>query len=189
MNDFVSSLFNKLSAYNLLSLMLPGASSLGIMKFLFAIDIKVDENIWWFLLASYVVGIVISRMGSLLIEELIKKLGIIEDYQVSDYILRRKEDDFVETLLSFANLYRSFCILSICFLIITLIKGYNFCTYWHYYTLELCLGILFGCSFCKQYRYFIESISNPPKEMRKSYTEEGTLRGEAFKVQGGTMIK
>lgn len=108
MNDIINSLFNKLSAYQLLSLMLPGASLLGTLKFIFTIDIKVNENIWWFLLASYVVGIILSRIGSLLIEEVFKKMGFIKGYNVGNYIAKRKEDDMVETLLSFANLYRSF---------------------------------------------------------------------------------
>ena len=159
MNDIINSLFNKLSAYQLLSLMLPGASLLGTLKFIFAIDIKVDENIWWFLLSSYVVGIILSRIGSLLIEELFKKMGFIKGYNVGNYIAKRKEDDMVETLLSFANLYRSFCALSILLIIVTMVKGYGFCDYWHYFLLEVLLLLLFAFSFCQQYNYFYSIIS------------------------------
>lgn len=158
MNDIINSLFNKLSAYQLLSLMLPGASLLGTLKFIFAIDIKVDENIWWFLLSSYVVGIILSRIGSLLIEEVFKKMGFIKGYNVGNYIAKRKEDDMVETLLSFANLYRSFCALSILLIIVTMVKGYGFCDYWHYFLLEVLLLLLFAFSFCKQYNYFYSII-------------------------------
>lgn len=158
MNDVINSLFNKLSAYQLLSLMLPGASLLGILKFIFTIDIKVDENMWWFLLASYVVGIILSRMGSLLIEEVFKKIGFIEGYNVGNYIVKRKEDDMVETILTFANLYRSFSALSILLIIVTKVKGYGFCEYWHYYLLEVLLFLLFSFSFCKQYYYFYSII-------------------------------
>ena len=158
MNDIINSLFNKLSAYQLLSLMLPGASLLGTLKFIFAIDIKVDENIWWFLLSSYVVGIILSRIGSLLIEEVFKKMGFIKGYNVGNYIAKRKEDDMVETLLSFANLYRSFCALSILMIIVTMVKGYGFCDYWHYFLLEVLLLLLFAFSFCKQYNYFYSII-------------------------------
>lgn len=154
MNDIINSLFNKLSAYQLLSLMLPGASLLGTMKFVFSIDIKVDENIWWFLLASYVMGIIISRIGSLLVEEIFKKLELIEGYNVGNYIAKRKEDDMVETLLSFANLYRSLCALSILLIIVTIVEGYSLCDYWLYYLLEVVLLLLFGFSFYKQYNYF-----------------------------------
>ena len=158
MNDIINSLFNKLSAYQLLSLMLPGARMLGIMKFIFTIDIKVDENIWWFLLASYVVGIIISRIGSLLIEEVFKKIGFIKGFNVANYIAKRKEDDMVETILSFANLYRSYCALSIVLIIVTIVKGYGFCEYWLYYLLEFLLLLLFSFSFCKQYYYFYSII-------------------------------
>ena len=158
MTDVINSLFNKLSAYQLLSLMLPGASLLGTLKFIFTIDIKVNENIWWFLLASYVVGIILSRIGSLLIEEVFKKMGFIKGYNVGNYIAKRKEDDMVETLLSFANLYRSFCALSIVLIIVTMVKGYGFCDYWHYFLLEVLLLLLFAFSFCKQYNYFYSII-------------------------------
>ena len=158
MNDIINSLFNKLSAYQLLSLMLPGASLLGTLKFIFTIDIKVNENIWWFLLASYVVGIILSRIGSLLIEEVFKKMGFIKGYNVGNYIAKRKEDDMVETLLSFANLYRSLCALSIVLIIVTMVKGYGFCDYWHYFLLEVLLLLLFTFSFCKQYNYFYSII-------------------------------
>ena len=158
MNDIINSLFNKLSAYQLLSLMLPGASLLGTLKFIFAIDIKVDENIWWFLLSSYVVGIILSRIGSLLIEEVFKKMGFIKGYNVGNYIAKRKEDDMVETLLSFANLYRSFCALSILMIIVTMVKGYGFCDYWHYFLLEVLLLLLFAFSFYKQYNNFYSII-------------------------------
>ena len=158
MNDIINSLFNKLSAYQLLSLMLPGASLLGTLKFIFTIDIKVNENIWWFLLASYVVGIILSRIGSLLIEEVFKKMGFIKGYNVGNYIAKRKEDDMVETLLSFANLYRSFCALSILMIIVTMVKGYGFCDYWHYFLLEVLLLLLFAFSFYKQYNNFYSII-------------------------------
>lgn len=158
MNDIINSLFSKLSAYQLLSLMLPGASQLGTMKFVFSIDIKVDENIWWFLLASYVVGLIISRIGSLLIEEIFKKIGIIKGYNVGNYIAKRKEDDMIETLLSFANLYRSFCVLSILLIIVTIVEGCSLCDYWLYYLLEVLLLLLFGFSFYKQYSYFSSVI-------------------------------
>lgn len=158
MNDIINSLFSKLSAYQLLSLMLPGASLLGTMKFVFSIDIKADENIWWFLLASYVVGLIISRIGSLLIEEIFKKIGIIKGYNVGNYIAKRKEDDMIETLLSFANLYRSFCALSILLIIVTIVEGYSLCDYWLYYLLEVLLLLLFGFSFYKQYSYFSSVI-------------------------------
>ena len=138
--------------------MLPGASLLGTLKFIFTIDIKVNENIWWFLLASYVVGIILSRIGSLLIEEVFKKMGFIKGYNVGNYIAKRKEDDMVETLLSFANLYRSFCALSIVLIIVTMVKGYGFCDYWHYFLLEVLLLLLFAFSFCKQYNYFYSII-------------------------------
>ena len=165
MSDIVSSLFNKLSAYQFVALMLPGASLLGTMKFLFAIDIKVDENIWWFLLASYVIGIIISRIGSIVIEEMLKKFEIIENYSVTAYRIKRKEDDFVETLLCFANLYRSFCVLPIMLFLITVIQGYSFCNYWMVYLSEILFFAV--CIFFLQAIYLFREINRELKYRRQ----------------------
>lgn len=158
MNDIVNSLFNRLSSYQLLAILLPGASLLGYMKIFLCIDIKVDENVWWFLLSSYVTGVILSRIGSVVIEGIMKKFSYIKKYDIQKYINKRKEDDLVETLLSFANLYRSFSAVFLTLPIISILKGYKpdeHCTMYILYLLSL---ILFVFSFYKQYGYFCNSV-------------------------------
>lgn len=158
MSDIVNSLFNKLSSYQLLAILLPGASLLGYMKFFLSIDIKVDENVWWFLLSSYVTGVILSRIGSVVIEGIMKKFSYIKKYDVQKYINKRKEDDLVETLLSFANLYRSFSAVFLTLPIISLLKGYGADEHCTMYILYLLLLLLFVISFYKQYGYFCDSV-------------------------------
>lgn len=158
MSDIVNSLFNKLSSYQLLAILLPGASLLGYMKFFLCIDIKVDENVWWFLLSSYVTGVILSRIGSVVIEGIMKKFSYIKKYDVQKYINKRKEDDLVETLLSFANLYRSFSAVFLTLPIISLLKGYGVAEHCTMYILYLLLLLLFVISFYKQYGYFCDSV-------------------------------
>ena len=139
MNDIVNSLFNRLSSYQILAILLPGASLLGYMKFYLSIEIKVDENVWWFLLSSYVTGVILSRIGSVVIEGIMKKFSYIKKYDVQRYLIKRKDDDLVETLLSFANLYRSFSAVFLVLPIISILCGYNPFKYYLIYFLYIIL--------------------------------------------------
>lgn len=158
MNDIVNSLFNRLSSYQILAILLPGASLLGYMKFYLSIEIKVDENVWWFLLSSYVTGVILSRIGSVVIEGIMKKFSYIKKYDVQRYLIKRKDDDLVETLLSFANLYRSFSAVFLVLPIISILCGYNPFKYYLIYFLYIMLLILFINSFYKQYKYFCNAV-------------------------------
>ena len=158
MNDIVNSLFNRLSSYQILAILLPGASLLGYMKFYLSIEIKVDENVWWFLLSSYVTGVILSRIGSVVIEGIMKKFSYIKKYDVQRYLIKRKDDDLVETLLSFANLYRSYCAVFLTLPVVSLLKGFRPDEHCAMYLFYLLLLILFVISFCKQYGYFCDSV-------------------------------
>lgn len=158
MSDVVNSLVNRLSSYQLLAILLPGASLLGYMKFFLCIEIMVDENVWWFLLSSYVTGIILSRIGSVVIEGIMKKFCWLKKYDVNKYINKRKDNDLVETILSFANLYRTLSAAFLALPIISLIHGYNPCEYCAMYLMYVLLLILFISSFYKQYNYFCNAV-------------------------------
>ena len=148
----------KLSSYRFFNFIIPGAVFLGFLKY-HSVSIKVDTNIWWFLLASYFCGILISRVGSILIEEPLKFINIIQGYDVKTYIRKQKEDSLVGIMLELANTYRTVCAL------FSLLLAYTIFTFpWNCSTIKIVLVelffiVLFLLSFCKQYRYFIKSLS------------------------------
>ena len=158
MGNFLDALFKKLSSYQLFNFIVPGALFLGILKFLFDVDIQIDNNIWWFMLASYITGISLSRFGSIVIEGFLLKGGIIKDYDVRKYLQKKKDYELIEMLLELTNLYRTLCALfTVLFLITFKFKDPCEC---HWFLTELSLAILFGLSFYKQYNYFLDSINN-----------------------------
>lgn len=59
------------------------------------------------LLLSYVVGVVSSRIGSLILEPTAKKLNILKWRDYSRYLEAEREDEKLQTLQTVSNMYRS----------------------------------------------------------------------------------
>lgn len=158
MTDFVNAFFSRVSSYQFFNFMLPGACFLGVLKFFLLVDIKVDENVWWFLLASYVLGLILSRIGSIAVEGTLRRLELIEKYDVCGYVTKRKDDTFVETLLALANLYRTLAASCLVLIITMCAKGW--CCEQPWWCLVVLLPLLlFMMSFVKQSGYFTSAIT------------------------------
>lgn len=155
--ELVNFVLAKISSYQLFNFIVPGASLLTILKFLYNMEIGVDENLGYFMLASYVVGLTLSRIGSVWIEGIMVSLKWIDGYDVSKYIEARKENMIVETMLSLANLYRTMGSLFVCDIVVLLVTGRveGYCLHYLVYAVLTCLFI---ASFIKQYSYFKKSI-------------------------------
>ena len=74
----------KLSSYNILNNLFPGAVYCFLMKFICSVDF-ISDNIISDILIYYFVGMIISRLGSVVIEPLYKKIRIVSfaDYPKS----------------------------------------------------------------------------------------------------------
>jgi hypothetical protein len=59
------------------------------------------------LFVYYFVGMVISRLGSLVVEPLSIKLGVVKYADYPEYIAASKKDGLIVTLLETSNLYRT----------------------------------------------------------------------------------
>lgn len=159
MNEFLKMLAEKLSTYRFFNFIIPGAVFLGFLKF-HEVVIIFDENIWWFLLASYFSGIVISRFGSVVVEGLMKKLKVLKDYDVKKYITKQRDSMLVGTMLELANTYRTFCALGVIIFVFTVITFPCERRTAYYVVIELGFVILFLYSFHKQYKYFEDSMKD-----------------------------
>lgn len=111
-------LVEKLSSYNLFNYLLPGILfSVLASKYTKYSIIQSDIVIGVFV--YYFVGLVISRIGSLVIEPLLKKVSIIRFAPYADFVEASKADDKLETLSEANNTYRTF---SAAFLLLLLLK-------------------------------------------------------------------
>lgn len=97
---------DKLSSYNLLNNLLPGVLFLVIIDMLDVVDIK-ENNIILMLFGGYFAGMVLSRIGSLIIEPWFRKWKIVKYSQYDDYLKSETKDNMIATLLSESNTFRT----------------------------------------------------------------------------------
>lgn len=100
--------FDKLSSYNVFNYLLPGIvfSVLGdaLTNFHF-----VQKDIIIGAFYYYFIGLIISRIGSLAIEPILKHTRFIKFSSYSDFIEASKKDEMIKTLSEVNNMYRTFC--------------------------------------------------------------------------------
>lgn len=99
-------IFEKLSSYHLLNYIIPGSIFSIFVSEYFAISLE-KYNIAEQIVIFYFLGLIISRIGSLLFEPLYKKLKIVEYSFNKDYYLAEKKDELIHSLLEVNNLYRT----------------------------------------------------------------------------------
>jgi hypothetical protein len=103
----------KISSYNIFNYLLPGA--LFSFSLPLVTEYSVDQNN--LLVAAflyYFIGMVISRIGSLCVEPLLKKSGFLKFSEYGDFIRASAHDEKLETLSEANNTYRTICALILC---------------------------------------------------------------------------
>lgn len=160
-------LLNKISSYNILNNIIPGAV---FVYFWSALDVGAFPscNVIESIILYYFCGLVVSRVGSLIIERGFKKVNLISYAPKSEYIEATKCDSLIETLLETNNMYRTFTGL---FLVLAIVKVYMavanyFCISQEIGTWIVLIGLLFlfAGSFCKQTKHIRSRIEAALKE-------------------------
>lgn len=149
----MNELLAKLSSYNIFNYLVPGALfSIG-SKRLGIFDLT-DTDLATNLLTFYILGMIVSRVGSLLIEPALKWTHLVTYAPYTKFILASQKDIKIEVLVEVSNTYRTF---SAAFLI--LLVGYLFSGLpvvpgleqrWLVVVSLVALGIMFLASYRKQ---------------------------------------
>lgn len=100
-------LINKLSSYELFNNLLPGIVFSFMLSKILNIDIIGDIQLIERFLMYYFVGLLIGRIGSLIIEPLAKKVRIIRRAAYKDYLEAEKNDPKIKILSDVNILYRN----------------------------------------------------------------------------------
>lgn len=158
MNEFLKSLSEKLSAYQLFNFIYPGAVFLGILSYK-GVPLGMLKEIWWFLLASYFLGMTISRFGSIVIESTCLKFGWIEKYDIKRYADNIAKNSFTAILLELTNIYRTICSMGILLFLCTIFK-YQQDDKCCMLFIEGLFVLLFGVSFVKQHHYLEDKLKD-----------------------------
>lgn len=115
-------ILDKLSTYNLFNYLFPGVVFVvladAVTDYSF---IQRDVVLGFFL--YYFIGLVISRVGSLVVEPLLKWISFLKFADYKDYVVSTKKDERVELLSEVNNTYRTLCS---CFGLLILLKLFEF---------------------------------------------------------------
>lgn len=101
----MNELLSKISSYNIFNYLLPGAvfsilaERLALLE---APDELVTQLIWF-----YFAGMVISRVGSLVLEPLLKKVAFVNYSDYEKYLSACQSDQKLETMVEASNTYRT----------------------------------------------------------------------------------
>ena len=105
--EAVTKLLEKLSSYQILNYLIPGSVFCVLLKHLVGYDIihfSIVENI----IICYFVGMVNSRLGSLILYPFLKKTKFIKEADYADFVKAEKKDSKVTILSDINNVFRSF---------------------------------------------------------------------------------
>jgi len=157
-------LLDKLSSYNLFNYLLPGTLFAAAAEHIS--DHKVPQsNIVVELFVYYFIGLVISRIGSLVLEPAMKKTKFVKFAPYKDFVRACTHDSKIEILSEQNNMYRTLCAV---FLALGALKLYDVVVkWWGLPGRTLVLAALFGLfafSYRKQTSYVRQRVEVAKKD-------------------------
>lgn len=180
MEEILKTIMTKLSSYNIFNYLFPGALFCLLSKYCI-IGYDLFNSSWIEnIIICYFVGMVLSRIGSLLVEPILKsisyknkrtnqKVRLLNCATYSDFKKAREQDNTIDVFSEVNNMYRTliatFFVLIVLKIFISLFGGQNFqtiinCSDTVLYILFLALIILFVFSYAKQTKYIAESVKH-----------------------------
>lgn len=154
--------FDKISSYNIINYMLPGTIFAVISKNWLNYNFIINENILLVLIIIYFIGLAISRIGSIIIEPLLKKIKFIEFAQYEEFVKQDRKDHKISLLNETNNTFRTLIATIILLLFLKLYQYLSiiFCfSQYNCIILIICLLILFLFSYRKQSLYIKRRVS------------------------------
>lgn len=147
----MSGILEKLSSYQILTNLLPGAFEGLALKFLCGQALP-TENIGEDILVYYFMGLIINRTGSLFVEPVLKKLRFIIYAPYPDFTKAAKVDSKVDTLSEMNNYTRSL-LTSVLFLpVVCMLHTLSLKWPWFFMNWKWCAVVLLFFLFLFAYR-------------------------------------
>ena len=102
-------MFDKLDAYNLVANLVPGAALTYALN-LSGFPTPPPGDILAFLLAAFVAGVTVNRLGSLVLDPILryKRLAFLKPKDYKSFVTSERDDSKLEILVANAGLYRTF---------------------------------------------------------------------------------
>lgn len=158
MSEFLS----KLSSYNIFNYLFPGVLFAAIGSEITSYSL-IQKDIVIGVFIYYFFGLVISRIGSIIIEPLLKWTGIVKFASYNDFVSASQVDEKIELLSEANNTYRTLISLFACLLALKafeIVSDYlNIGSTLYLITAIILLIWLFIHSYRKQSNYITQRIS------------------------------
>ena len=162
MAKIIEDLLKKMEAYHIACWIIPGTIFRLVLILFIPKLVICEENLLYEIILCYFLGMITSRIGSTMIEPLLKKIKIIEIVDYSEYMLASKTDNKVDLLQVEANQYRTYIsmqVLLICIYVYQVIIGI-FSFKFQVVILLIILLIIFILSYKKQHDFIIKRIKS-----------------------------
>lgn len=156
-------LIDKLSSYNIFNYLFPGVVFSLLTAKLTRYNLIFD-NLFIGTFAYYFIGLVISRIGSVFIEPILKWSGFVKFAEYKDFVKVSKTDTKLEVLSEANNMYRT--IISLLVTVFILMGSQKIAKHWSFFNENqdilalIFLFFLFGFSYRKQTNYITHRINS-----------------------------
>lgn len=162
----MNAIISRISSYNILNNIVPGAILYLMMRLYWGIETQ-DINVIESALLYYFLGMVVSRIGSIFVEPICKRIKWIEyvDYEV--FIAASKNDKKIDEIFETSNLYRTMLAMFLVLLIgegfIEICKSVNCIDSNKKEIIAIVLFIIFAVSYKKQTNYLNKRVNKNQK--------------------------
>lgn len=159
-------ILDKISSYNLFNYLLPGVIFALIVEKLTSHPL-LGEDIATNAFIAYFAGLSVSRFGSLVVEPILRKIGLLKFVNYSSYVVASKKNPKIELFSEINNSYRT---LSSMLILTLMLKGWQLIeNKWTTlqaispYLLVGSLLALFLSSYKKQTEYIVKRVATNHK--------------------------
>lgn len=156
-------LIDKITSYNIFNYLFPGVVLSLLTTKLTSYNLVFD-NLFIGAFAYYFIGLVISRIGSVIIEPILKWFGFVKFAEYKDFVKLSKTDPKLEILSEANNMYRT--IISLFVIVFILLGTQKIARYWSFFNENqdvlalIFLFFLFAFSYRKQTNYITHRINS-----------------------------
>lgn len=159
--EALAALFGKISNYNILNNLIPGTILCVVFKYLVGYDFM-SVGTLELIVICYFAGMINSRVGSLIMEPLLKKVKWVIFRDHHTFVEAEQKDKKINSLVEVNNMYRS--MISVTFTAL-LVKLYYVGVEQHWdfgnvseWVLLVAILVLFGFAYKKQTKYIVSRI-------------------------------
>lgn len=152
-------IIEKIEIYHFINYLLPGTIFVAILNKIYENEF-LDSNVVIAIIEYYFIGLILSRIGSVILQPIFKKVKFIKYVDYNKYIKSIEADNKLEILQREANQYRTYIAT---FIILTIVQSYT-CIVNKKFSMILILFVglatLFTLAYKKQIKFIVDRIEN-----------------------------